>query len=796
MGTAIPIIDADEAETSFLTFAEEILGMPLYEWQEDCIEPFDYLSEKLVQVSLATPNGSGKSALVIPAIILGTLWYYPKARVILTTADGKQLDGQVMPALEAHRAKFEGWRFLERNIITPTGGEFIGWTTDSPGRAEGWHKISDMEGPLVIIVDEAKTVDEGIFSALDRCTYNALLLASSPGKMSGTFYESQFNLNLDYIRIAVGLKDCPHITQDKIDRIIAKHGPNSPFTRSTLHGEFIEIFDGDPVYYAYSQQVHEGSDLGWLYGATLVVGMDVGTHNASVIAAVKVDSNQRMHVWILREIILTGSDTDRQCVELLKVLATEYPFWNQGLEICPETLFFCDPAARNSAFTSRGPNASALKVIQSHGIYPGMKTAVHLQPSIATVNRLMQQNYTKTIDGEDCVLWQFRIDKDRCPTLARALGGEYRYPAKDQPGYGNDVPLKGQLSNHVDHVCFVAGTMVATPWGERRIETLSVGDVVLTRRGMRKITASGSRIAMVRTYRFSNGRETTSTPDHPYWSETKKRMVQVDKLNSKDILSECNAYTKMSCLMGGFFAAIRTRIDETTEFIFEKLLALYTRPSGSFTTDQSQKDFTSTTRTGIRSITTSEISSVCTHPITSQSTGKEETIAIQATRHIGIALRQERGGMFKQQKRELVKNIQPHIAASNAGRNTQQRFPKTEYQNFDFAPRSARAPTGSEHAKTTWIGRALSALKHFVCENISRRRYVHVVAAGSFGKAKVYNITVEGEHEYFANGLLVSNCDAFRYLVINVLDIAPEQHADPMRVRSMPLHNPEKNRTI
>jgi hypothetical protein len=27
----------------------------------------------------------------------------------------------------------------------------------------------------------------------------------------------------------------------------------------------------------------------------------------------------------------------------------------------------------------------------------------------------------------------------------------------------------------------------------------------------------------------------------------------------------------------------------------------------------------------------------------------------------------------------------------------------------------------------------------------------------------VYNLTVEGEHEYFANGLLVSNCDCLIY---------------------------------
>jgi len=445
-------------ESSLITFAEETLGLDLYPWQSAALVPFDEASARLVQVSLATPNGSGKSAVVITALVLGWLTLYPKGRVVLTTADGKQLDGQVMPAIESHRAKFSEWEFQSRRVSTPTGGAFIAFTTDQAGRAEGWHKLDDIEGPLLMIVDEAKSVPEDIYTALDRCTFNALLLASSPGRMHGSFYDSQFNPDLGFVRLSVGLKDCPHITQDKIDRIVAKYGPNSPFTRSALHGEFIEIFEGEPVYYAYNKEVHEYAHLDWPRGAMLVVGMDVGTMNASVISAAKVDAAGRLHLWIMREIVLTGSDTDRQCVELLKVLANEFPFWNKETPICPQTLFFCDPAARNSAFTSRGPNSSALKVIQSHGIHPGMKTAVHLQPSIATVNRLLQQNYViESLDAaKRKTVWQFRIDVTKCPMLARAMCAEYRYPVPGQPGYGNDLPLKGPLCGNVDHVCDAA----------------------------------------------------------------------------------------------------------------------------------------------------------------------------------------------------------------------------------------------------------------------------------------------------------------------------------------------------
>lgn len=234
----------DDLESTLVYFAEESLGLGLYPWQTDAVNPFQSIATKLVQVSLATPNGSGKSSVVIPAIVLGVLHLFPRAKVVLLTADGRQLDGQVMPAINSHRGKFPTWKFIEREIVTPTGGRFIAFTTDEPGRAEGWHKYTDLDGPLVIIADEAKTIPDRIFEAIDRCTYNGILLTSSPGPMHGRFYESQFN-RADFLKIGVGLKDCPHITQDKIERLMAQYGPdgvtpNQAFIDSTLGGKFME----------------------------------------------------------------------------------------------------------------------------------------------------------------------------------------------------------------------------------------------------------------------------------------------------------------------------------------------------------------------------------------------------------------------------------------------------------------------------------------------------------------------------------------------------------------------------
>jgi hypothetical protein len=53
---------------------------------------------------------------------------------------------------------------------------FLSFTTDEPSRAEGHHK--NAHSPLLMIVDEAKSVEAEIFQALDRCTYNVLLIYS------------------------------------------------------------------------------------------------------------------------------------------------------------------------------------------------------------------------------------------------------------------------------------------------------------------------------------------------------------------------------------------------------------------------------------------------------------------------------------------------------------------------------------------------------------------------------------------------------------------------------------------
>lgn len=227
-------------------FARMVLQMKLYVWQATVLSWFENTYE-LIKGSLCTPNGAGKSERIVATLALWWISVHPQGIVVITTKDSKQLDNQIWPAIERHKGKFPVYDFIERMVRNGTGGFIIGFTTDDPGRAEGWHKINDFSGPLLVIGDEAKSIADGIHMALDRCTYNAKLLTSSPGLTEGLFYRSQTEPAMGFQTMRVGLADCPHIPKSRIDNIIATYGPDHWFTRSTLHAEFTDA-DSDTIF--------------------------------------------------------------------------------------------------------------------------------------------------------------------------------------------------------------------------------------------------------------------------------------------------------------------------------------------------------------------------------------------------------------------------------------------------------------------------------------------------------------------------------------------------------------------
>jgi hypothetical protein len=234
-----------------ISFSLVALGLDLYPWQELIDSVIARGSEReRIKVAVVSPNGAGKTERIVGVSTLYWLNRYPKGRVIITSADSKQLDSQLMPGLTAHKNKFPAWEFLTRSIRTPQGGFMRAFTTDDSSRAEGHHATKD--SPLLIVVDEAKSVDASIFEAFDRCTYSVLLYISSPGLKAGRFYQAFTDHRAQFILTSqIGLEDCPHISKERIADVIETYGAQSEFTKSTLKGEFMSQTEEGEFAFSY-----------------------------------------------------------------------------------------------------------------------------------------------------------------------------------------------------------------------------------------------------------------------------------------------------------------------------------------------------------------------------------------------------------------------------------------------------------------------------------------------------------------------------------------------------------------
>ena len=220
-------------------FAVLRLGMTPYEWQAECLEAFGLQDNGGPPVAIVAANGSGKTANIVAPAVLWFLQRYPRGQVVITSGSFRQVEKQLFPALKAHRWLFPEWTFLQTEIKTDSGGFAVGFSTDDPGRAEGWHpKVSDDIDPVCIIVDESKTVPDGVFEAFDRCTRKFQLWVSSPGAPRGQFYEAHHSRAGSFYTRKVRSTECPHIDSAKRARDLQTYGEDHPVYRSMHLAEF------------------------------------------------------------------------------------------------------------------------------------------------------------------------------------------------------------------------------------------------------------------------------------------------------------------------------------------------------------------------------------------------------------------------------------------------------------------------------------------------------------------------------------------------------------------------------
>lgn len=568
-----------------------------------------------------------------------------------------------------------------------------------------------------------------------------------------------------------------------------------------IEGQYADAYNGDPVLHNFNPTVHAPNVCGFAKGAYLVRGWDFGARNSVVWAAYWARTfvvNGRPEVyeywWDLYENYMEGSDTDMQCQAVHDITNAVFPFHNDR-DICAGVVDACDPAG--AAMTDKG---SSLDVLLKNGIV-GVRYNTRLrslETSISIYNRLLS---ARDPDGNPC----YRIDRKNCPILYRASAGKYRYPDKGEPGSKarHMVPLKGEFCDHVDHVCFAEGTMVETAAGPRDISTIRIGDAVWTSNGLRIVTkVFDNNDQHANRYEICTKDTTisvTATPNHPV--KTQRGWVRISDLRLRDTIylhksstGKCSTYT-------------------LENDIFPEGQSGCTGLCGSSLTETSQKAMISTTKTGTQATTTSATSKCSTERSTTGCTcgsatkltlsGSSKTSTTPASmRRCGISLRRAAGGTQrlhgKLLKNERKKRTRANVVAKSLSRKRLNRrhtvVEPVEPVSFEDAVRMA---SGSQNNTSRRLNNeSLSSKPASVAGrifepdrpelSIAKPTEVTSISTVQGKPQRVLNLEVETVNDYFANGVLVHNCDASRYAKVNLLRAA--RVVDPDRVPNKPFN--------
>jgi len=287
-----------QAFRNILEFADH-LEVGLYDWQTDVVNTYDLHSDgETFKLALRAPNDSGKSSRI--AVLCG-LWHlvkHPAGKVVYTSKDLRQVNDQFWISVRRHLHFFPQWKITDSQhlIETPEGGFLRAFTTKDAGRVEGFHRAPG--SPLLILVDEAKSIDEEIFRGVDRCDYSVLAYISSPDEKVGRFYES-FQSD-QFVKFHAGLNDCKHIGRERIAQIKAWYGASDPYTLSVLEGEFMDYGAGIPHIIEHVElEAWRNKTIGVLPGPR-VFACDFARGGDDNVLLLR-EGNRVVNIWTCRE---------------------------------------------------------------------------------------------------------------------------------------------------------------------------------------------------------------------------------------------------------------------------------------------------------------------------------------------------------------------------------------------------------------------------------------------------------------------------------------------------------------
>lgn len=303
-------------------------------------------------------------------------------------------------------------------------------------------------------------------------------------------------------------------------------------------------------------------------------------------------------------------------------------------------------------------------------------------------------------------------------------------------GGGTGGPSKGvgRGANTVGFDCIASWVEVETDRGPVPIRDIRPGDRVLTRKGYRRVLAAWKVRDNAPVFRIemSNGAVVVATADHRVWT-TNRGWIPLSTADASDTLITCPSHM-LSSSSGYATTGTRTLLARLIGVISSVREGRCTGLFGSITT---AGRFRPATRFTIATETPSTTASTISSWSRWESTG------------------------VSRPRRGSPATTGAHIAVDGS------RPSECRVLHADSVAGSASRPAVGRRAKT-WASSCVRGAARLVAPGRSEpRNTARTVAlrpltgATPAGTADVYDLTVEGEHEFFAGGVLVHNCSGF-----------------------------------